>query len=144
MGKQIPIRTSAIIAGEEIILETGKLAALADGSVMLRCGDTMLLATVVSSEKAAEGQSFFPLSVDYREKFAAGGRIPGNFFKREARPSDYEVLISRLVDRAIRPMFSEYFLCETQINVILISGEADRLPDAYAAMAASAALMVSH
>lgn len=144
MGKQIPIRTSAIIAGEEIILETGKLAALADGSVMLRCGNTMLLATVVSSEKAAEGQSFFPLSVDYREKFAAGGRIPGNFFKREARPSDYEVLISRLVDRAIRPMFSEYFLCETQINVILISGEADRLPDAYAAMAASAALMVSN
>ena len=86
MGQQIPIRSSAVIAGQEVILETGKLAALADGSVMLRFGNTMLLATAVAAEKANENQDFFPLTVEYREKFAAGGRIPGNFFKREARP----------------------------------------------------------
>jgi polyribonucleotide nucleotidyltransferase len=144
MGQQIPIRSTAVIAGQEIILETGKLAALADGSVMLRIGNTMLLATAVAAEKANEGQDFFPLTVEYREKFAAGGRIPGNFFKREARPSDYEILTSRLIDRAIRPMFPEHFLCNTEVNVILISGEHDTLPDAFAAFAASAALMVSN
>jgi polyribonucleotide nucleotidyltransferase len=143
MGQQIPIRVSGTIAGKEFILETGKLAALADGSVMLRCGNTMLLATVVAAHKASEGQDFFPLSVDYREKFAAGGRIPGNFFKREARPSDYEILISRLIDRAIRPLFPEHYLCETQVNVILISADSEILPDALAAFAASAAIMVS-
>ena len=144
MGQQIPIRTSAVIAGKEIILETGKLAALSDGSVVLRYGNTMLLATAVAAEKANEGQDFFPLTVEYREKFAAGGRIPGNFFKREARPSDYEILISRLIDRAIRPMFPEHFLCNTEVNVILISGEYETLPDSLAALAASAALMVSN
>lgn len=143
MGQQIPIRTTATIAGKEIILETGKLAALTDGSVMLRVGNTMLLATAVAVEKAMPNQSFFPLSVDYREKFASAGRIPGNFFKREARPSDYEILVSRLIDRAIRPLFPEHYLCETQVFIYLISGDNEILPDCYAAMAASAALMVS-
>jgi len=144
MGQQIPNRVSASIAGKEIILENGKLAALCDGSVMLKCGNTMLLATAVAAEKANEGQDFFPLTVEYREKFASGGRIPGNFFKREARPSDYEILISRLIDRAIRPMFPEHFLCNTEVNVVLISGDKETLPDSYAALAASAALMTSN
>ena len=144
MGQQIPNRVSASIAGKEIILENGKLAALCAGSVMLKCGNTMLLATAVAAEKANEGQDFFPLTVEYREKFASGGRIPGNFFKREARPSDYEILISRLIDRAIRPMFPEHFLCNTEVNVVLISGDKETLPDSYAALAASAALMTSN
>lgn len=143
MGKQTPTTLSRNIAGKEITLENGKLAMLADGSILLRHGNTMLLATVCSDKKAREGQSFFPLSVEYREKFASAGRIPGNFFKREARPSDYEVLISRLIDRAIRPLFPETYLNETQIFVTLISGEKEVMPDAYAAFAASAALMVS-
>jgi polyribonucleotide nucleotidyltransferase len=143
MGKQTPTVLSRNIAGKEISLEHGKLAMLADGSILLRHGNTMILATVCSDKKAREGQSFFPLSVEYREKFAAAGRIPGNFFKRETRPSDYEVLISRLIDRAIRPLFPDTYLNETQIFVTLISGEKEVLPDAYAAFAASAALMMS-
>lgn len=143
MGKQTPTVLSRTIAGKEISLEHGKLAMLADGSILLRHGNTMILATVCSDKKAKDGQSFFPLSVEYREKFAAAGRIPGNFFKRETRPSDYEVLISRLIDRAIRPLFPDTYLNETQIFVTLISGDKDVLPDAYAAFAASAALMMS-
>lgn len=143
MGKQTPTVLSRTIAGKEISLEHGKLAMLADGSILVRQGNTMLLATVCSDKKAKEGQSFFPLSVEYREKFAAAGRVPGNFFKRETRPSDYEVLISRLIDRAIRPLFPETYLNETQIFVTLISGDKDTHPDALAAFAASAALMVS-
>lgn len=144
MGKQIPITTSFTLPdGQEVIIETGKLATQADGSVVVRIGDTMLFASVVSAKEAKEGQSFFPLSVDYQEKFAAAGRIPGNFFRREARLSNYEILISRLVDRAIRPLFPEGYMNETQIILNLISGEEQVLPDAYAALAASAALAVS-
>lgn len=143
MGKQTPTLLSRTIAGQEITLEHGKLAMLADGSIVVRQGNTMLLATVCSDKKAKDGQSFFPLSVEYREKFAAAGRVPGNFFKREARPSDTEILISRLIDRAIRPLFPDNYLNETQIFVTLISGEKEVLPDALAAFAASAALMVS-
>ena len=143
MGKQTPTTLTQVFAGKEITLEQGKLAALADGSVVLRHGKTMLLATVCSDHKAREGQGFFPLSVEYREKFASAGRIPGNFFKRETKPSDYEVLVSRLIDRAIRPLFPDNYLNDTQIFVTLISGEADVLPDALAAFAASAALTVS-
>ncbi len=144
MGQQIPIKTSFDLPdGRTVTLETGKLAAQADGSVMVRIGNTMLLATVVSTKEMKEGQSFFPLSVDYQEKFASAGRIPGNFFRRETKLSDYEVLISRLVDRAIRPLFPESYMYETQIIINLISGEKDTLPDAYAALAASAALAVS-
>lgn len=129
--------------GREIIVETGKLARQADGSVVLRLGNTMLLATVVSSDKPVEGADFLPLSVDYQEKFASTGKVPGGFLKRESRLSDYEILISRLVDRAIRPLFPDDYHAETQIMIYLISGDESALPDALAAFAASAALSVS-
>ena len=145
MGQQIPITTSFQLPdGREVTIETGKLAAQADGSVVVRIGKTMLFATVVSSKDIREGQDFFPLSVDYQEKFAAAGRIPGNFFRRETKLSDYEVLISRLVDRAIRPLFPDGYMNDTQIIINLISAEKDVLPDAFAALAASAALSVSN
>jgi polyribonucleotide nucleotidyltransferase len=115
----------------------------ADGSVVLRMGDTMLLATVVASQKGKEGADFLPLSVDYQEKFASTGKIPGGFLKRESRLSDYEILISRLVDRAIRPLFPSDYHAETQVMIYLISGDQNSLPDALAAFAASAALAVS-
>ncbi len=145
MGLQTPISTSFNLPnGEVVTLETGKLATQAHGSCVVKIGDTMLFCSVVSASEAKEGQSFFPLSVDYQEKFASAGRIPGNFFKRETRLSDYEVLTSRLVDRAIRPLFPDGYMNETQVIINLISGELDRLPDAYAALAASTALSVSN
>lgn len=144
MGQKIPISTSFDLPdGRTITIETGKLASQADGSVVVRMGDTMIFATAVSAREAREGQSFFPLSVDYQEKFAAAGRVPGNFFRRETKLNDYEVLISRLVDRAIRPLFPEGYMNETQIILNLISGETEVLPDAMAALAASAAMTVS-
>jgi len=144
MGQMIPISSSFNLPdGRKVTLETGKLASLADGSVVVRIDDTMLFATVVSSKEAKAGQDFFPLSVDYQEKFAASGRIPGNFFRRETKISDYEVLISRLVDRAIRPLFPDGYMNDTQVIINQISGDKDNLPDAYAALAASAALAVS-
>ncbi|MBX2926234.1 MAG: polyribonucleotide nucleotidyltransferase [Saprospiraceae bacterium] len=144
MGLQIPISTSFNLPdGREVTLETGKLATLADGSVVVRIGNTMLFAVTVADKKPREGQSFFPLSVDYQEKFASAGRIPGNFFRREAKISDYEVLICRLVDRAIRPLFPDNYLNDTQVMINLISSDKNVKPDAYAALAASAALTVS-
>jgi len=131
------------VGNVEISIETGKLAKQADGSVIVRIGDTMLLATVVAKQEAADNVDFMPLSVDYQEKYAALGRFPGGFFKREARPSEYETLISRLIDRALRPMFPDDFHAETQVLVFLISADKDTPPDAYAALAASSALMVS-
>ena len=129
--------------GRSITIETGKLARQAHGSVTLRLGNTILLATVVSNQDPVEGADFLPLSVDYQEKFAAAGKIPGGFLKREGKLSDYEVLISRLVDRAIRPLFPDDYHSETQVTIQLISGELDSLPDALAAFAASSALSVS-
>lgn len=129
--------------GRTIEIETGKLAKQADGSVVVKMGDTMLLATVVSSPEAKEGVDFLPLSVDYQEKYAATGRIPGGFLRREARLSDYEVLISRLVDRALRPLFPEDYHADTQVMISLISADKDIMPDALAGLAASAALAVS-
>lgn len=129
--------------GRTISIETGKLAKQADGAVVVRMGDTMLLATVVSSKEAKEGVDFLPLSVDYQEKFASAGKVPGGFLKREGRLSDYEVLISRLVDRAIRPMFNDDYHADTQIMIQLISGDQAAPPDALAALAASSALAVS-
>ncbi len=129
--------------GRVITIETGKLAKQADGSVVVRMGDTMLLATVVAKKDAAENVDFMPLSVDYQEKYAAMGRFPGGFFKREARPSEYEILVSRLVDRALRPLFPDDFHAEVQVQISLISGEKTTAPDALAALAASAALAVS-
>jgi polyribonucleotide nucleotidyltransferase len=145
MGKQIPIRTTFNLPdGREIALETGKLAAQADGAVMLQMGNTMLLCTIVSALKAKEGQPFFPLSVDYQEKYAAVGRIPGNFFRREARISDYEILISRLVDRALRPLFPDGYMNDTQVIINLISADKDIMPDALAGLVCSAAVAVSN
>jgi len=144
MGKINPTVTSFKLPdGQEVILETGKLASQAHGSVVVKIGKTMLFCSVVSAFEAREGQSFFPLSVDYQEKFSAVGRIPGNFFRRESRLSDYEVLICRLVDRAIRPLFPDGYMNDTQVIINLISGEVETLPDAYAALAASTALTIS-
>jgi polyribonucleotide nucleotidyltransferase len=129
--------------GRSIVIETGKLAKQADGAVVVRMGDTMLLATVVSATEAKEDVDFMPLSVEYKEKFSAAGRFPGGFLKRETRPGDYEILISRLIDRALRPLFPDDYHAETFVNVTLFSAEATVMPDALAGLAASAALSVS-
>ncbi|TCO07712.1 polyribonucleotide nucleotidyltransferase [Natronoflexus pectinivorans] len=129
--------------GRSIVIETGKLAKQADGSVIVRMGNTYLLATVVSAQEAKPGTDFMPLSVEYREKFSAIGRFPGGFQKRESRPSDYEILVSRLVDRALRPLFPEDYHADTFVNVSLISADKESTPDALAGLAASAALAVS-
>lgn len=129
--------------GRLITIETGKLAKQADGSVVLRQGETMLLATVVSAKEAKEGVDFMPLTVDYRENYAAAGKFPGGFFKREARPSEYEILVSRLIDRAMRPMFPDNYHADTQVLVTLISLDKEILPDALACLAGAAALAVS-
>ncbi len=131
------------IDGREVTIETGRLARQADGAVTVRCGNSILLATVCATEKPKEGQDFFPLSVDYMEKFSSAGRIPGSFFKREGRLNDYEILTSRLIDRALRPLFPEDYLCEVQVIVTLISSDAEIMPDSMACLAASAALAVS-
>jgi polyribonucleotide nucleotidyltransferase len=130
--------------GRTITLETGRLARQADGSVLLKMGNTMLLATVVSATEAKEDTDFMPLSVEYKEKYASLGRIPGGFLKRESRPSDYEILISRLVDRALRPLFPDDYHAETFVTITLISADKDVMPDAFAGLAASAALAVSN
>ena len=129
--------------GREVTIETGKIARQAHGAVTVRCGNAILLATVVATSEPKPGQSFFPLTVDYQEKFASAGRIPGSFFKREGRISDYEILISRLIDRALRPLFPEDYFCEVQVIVTLISSDPEVMPDALACLAASAALAVS-
>ena len=136
--------TFELADGRSISLETGKLAKQADGSVVVKMGNTMLLATVVSKEEAKEGTDFLPLSVDYQEKFAAAGRFPGGFFKREARLNDYEILTSRLVDRALRPLFPSDYHADTQVLISLISGEKNILPDALACLAAAAAITISN
>jgi polyribonucleotide nucleotidyltransferase len=143
MQSQAIIKTIEMPDGRQITIETGRLARQADGAVVVRMNNTMLLATAVSAKEAKEDADFFPLSVDYQEKYAATGRIPGGFLKREGKLSDYEILISRLIDRAIRPLFPDDYLAETQINVILLSADDKDMPDALAALAASAALAVS-
>ncbi|MBS1535748.1 MAG: polyribonucleotide nucleotidyltransferase [Bacteroidetes bacterium] len=142
----IPKATTEVIDlgdGRTISIETGKLAKQADGSVVVRSGDCMLLATAVSARTANPGVDFLPLTVDYREKFAAAGRFPGGFFKREARPSDAEVLTMRLVDRVLRPLFPDDYHAETQVMIQLMSHDENVMPDALAGLAASAALAVS-
>ncbi|NWJ50054.1 MAG: polyribonucleotide nucleotidyltransferase [Bacteroidetes bacterium] len=129
--------------GRTISIETGKLAKQADGSAVVRMGDTMLLATVVANKNAAENVDFLPLSVEYRERYAAAGKFPGGFFKREAKPSDHEVLTARLIDRALRPLFPSDFHAEIQVIITLISADNDVMPDALACLAASAAIAVS-
>ncbi len=129
--------------GRIITIETGKLAKQADGSVLVRMGNTMLLATVVAAIDAKEDTDFMPLSVEYKEKYAASGRFPGGFMKREARAGDYEILVSRLIDRALRPLFPDDYHAEVFVNVMLLSADNDTAPDALAGLAASAALSVS-
>ncbi|MGB1102657.1 MAG: polyribonucleotide nucleotidyltransferase [Crocinitomicaceae bacterium] len=129
--------------GREISIETGKLAKQADGSVVVRCGGTMILSTVVSNHDAKDGVDFLPLTVDYREKFAAGGKIPGGYLKREGRPSDDEILVMRLVDRALRPLFPDDYHADTQLMMQLISFDGVNMPDSLAGFAASAAIAVS-
>ncbi|MDP9955330.1 polyribonucleotide nucleotidyltransferase [Epilithonimonas hungarica] len=129
--------------GREITIETGKLAKQADGSVVVKMGGTMLLATVVANKEANPGVDFLPLTVDYREKFYAGGKIPGNFFRREARPSDQEILTMRLVDRVLRPLFPEDFHAEVQVMISLISYDGESIPDDLAGLAASSAIAIT-
>ncbi|MEO7082123.1 MAG: polyribonucleotide nucleotidyltransferase, partial [Flavobacteriales bacterium] len=136
-------KTITLSDGRTITLETGILAKQADGSVTVRCGDTILLATVVATKEARDGIDFLPLQVEYREKYSAAGRYPGGFFKRENRPSDGEVLVSRLVDRALRPLFNEDFHGDTQVQISLMSTDKKNPSDALACLAASAALAVS-
>ncbi|HBL74725.1 MAG: polyribonucleotide nucleotidyltransferase [Bacteroidetes bacterium GWF2_42_66] len=140
---QAIIKTIDLGDGRTISIETGRLAKQADGSVVVRMGDTMLLATVVSAREANENVDFMPVSVDYREKFSAAGRFPGGFLKRESRPSDDEILVARLVDRAIRPLFPEDYHAETAVMISLISVDPDVMPDSLAGLAASAAIAVS-
>ena len=135
--------TFDIGGGRMVTIETGKLARQADGAVTVRQGNSIILATVVANKEPKEGQDFFPLSVDYQEKFASAGRIPGSFFKREARLNDYEILTSRLIDRALRPLFPEDYFCEVQVLLSLVSSDAEVMPDSLACLAASAALAVS-
>ena len=137
-------KTFTMPDGQEITLETGKLAKQAHGSAVIRMGGTMLLATVVSNEEAKEGVDFMPLTVEYQEKYASTGKFPGGFFKREARPSEYEILISRLVDRALRPLFPDDYHSDTQVMIQLISSDQKHLPDSLACLAASTAMAVSN
>ena len=129
--------------GRKITIETGKLAKQAHGSAVVTMGKAMLLATVVSNYDAREGVDFLPLSVDYQEKFASAGRIPGGFLKREGRLSDHEILVCRLVDRVLRPLFPSDYHAETQVMISMISSDPTVMPDALAALAASAAISVS-
>ena len=139
-----PVRKTITLAdGREIMIETGKLAKQADGAVVLKQGDTMLLATVVAAKDAKEGTDFMPLQVEYKEKYAACGRYPGGFMKREGKANDSEILVARLIDRALRPLFPADYHAEVYVTVTLISADKDIQPDALAGLAASAALAVS-
>ena len=137
------IETINLPNGQRVEISTGKLAKQADGSVVVKCGDMMLLATAVSKKEPTPDADFMPLTVEYQEKYAAAGRFPGGFLKRESRPSEYEILIARLVDRALRPIFPENYHAETQVLVYLISADPNYPPDAFASLAASAALTIS-
>ena len=137
------VKSIALADGRIITLETGKLAKQADGAVVLRMGKTMMLATVTAAKEANPGVDFMPLQVEYREKFSAFGRYPGGFMKREGRPSEHEILVCRLVDRALRPLFPEDYHAEVFVNITLYSSDGEDMPDALAGLAASAALAVS-
>jgi len=133
----------AAVGNMQVKISTGKMAKQANGAVVVQSGDTMVLVTAVAAKEAKEGQDFFPLTVNYTEKAYAGGRIPGGFFKREARPADAETLICRLIDRPIRPLFPENFLNDTQIIATVLSAEEDHDPAILAMIGASAALGIS-
>jgi len=143
MAQQGIKHTFTMADGTAISLETGKLATQAHGSIELRCGNCVILATVVANKDPKDGQDFFPLSVDYQEKFGGAGRIPGSFHRREGKLSDYEILISRIVDRALRPLFPEDYFCDVQVAITLMSADKEILPDALAGLAAAAALAIT-
>src|SRR4030081_1058723 len=136
-------KVTAQIGSTQVSIETGKIAKLADGSVVVSCGDTMVLASAVSATQIKEGQDWFPLTVDYREKAAAAGKFPGGYFKREGRPTEKEILTSRLIDRPIRPIFPKGWYNEVQVQCIVLSANGENDPDMLAVLGASAALMVS-
>src|SRR5689334_4022117 len=131
------------IGSTQISIETGKIAKLADGSVIVSCGETIVLTSAVSATTVKEGQDFFPLTVDYREKAAAVGKFPGGYFKREGRPSEKETLTSRMTDRPLRPLFPKNYFYDTQIISILLSADGENDPDILSINGASAALCVS-
>src|SRR6266536_6703411 len=136
-------KVMAQIGANSISIETGKIAKLADGSVVVSCGETMVMASAVSATTIKEGQDFFPLTVDYREKAAAAGKFPGGYFKREGRPTEKEILTSRLIDRPIRPVFPKGWYNEVQVQCMVLSADGENDPDMIALAGASAALMVS-
>ena len=131
------------INGKKIILETGKIARQADGAIIATCGETMVLATAVGAKNLKDGQDYFPLSVNYQEKYYAAGKIPGGYFKREARPTEAETLISRLIDRPIRPLFPSSFMNEVQLLPTVLSYDGENQPDILSIIASSAALAIS-
>jgi polyribonucleotide nucleotidyltransferase len=136
-------KVTAQIGANSISIETGKIAKLADGSVIVSCGETMVLASAVSATTNKEGQDFFPLTVDYREKAAAAGKFPGGYFKREGRPTEKETLTSRMTDRPLRPLFPQGYFYDTQVISILLSADGENDPDILSMNGASAALTVS-
>src|SRR5438034_3479958 len=136
-------RVVAQVGGKEIIIETGKFAKQADGAVTVQLGETIVMVAAVGAAKAKPGQEFFPLTVDYREKAAAAGKFPGGYFKREGRPTEKEILTSRLIDRPIRPLFPKGWYNEVQVQCIVLSADGDNDPDMLAVVGASAALMAS-
>src|SRR6266581_2633111 len=136
-------KVTAQIGATHISIETGKIAKLADGAVVVSCGDTMVFTSAVSAATMKEGQDWFPLTVDYREKAAAVGKIPGGYFKREGRPSEKEILTARMTDRPLRPLFPKGYLYDTQIIGVLLSADGENDPDILSINGASAALMVS-
>src|SRR3954466_11923720 len=143
MAKKRYLKESIKLGSQELIVETGKVAKQADGSVIIRYGDTMLLVAAVSGRSAREGLDFFPLTVEYRENSFAAGRIPGNYFRREGRPSEKEVLTCRMIDRPVRPLFADGYRFETQIVASVISADSDNDPDVIAITGASCALYLS-
>ena len=136
-------KVTAQLGDKQIIIETGKLAKQADGSVTVQLGETIVLVAAVAATKAKEGQDFFPLTVDYREKAAAAGKFPGGYFKREGRPTEKEILTSRLIDRPIRPLFPRGWYNEVQVQSIVLSADGENDPDMLSLVGASAALLVS-
>jgi polyribonucleotide nucleotidyltransferase len=136
-------KVTAQIGATQVSIETGKIAKLADGAVIVSCGDTMVLASAVSAATMKEGQDYFPLTVDYREKAAAAGKFPGGYFKREGRPTEKETLTSRMIDRPLRPLFPQGYFYDTQVISLLLSADGENDPDILAINGASAALCIS-
>src|SRR5438034_7546398 len=139
----MPEKIIATVGDKQITIETGKLAKQADGAVTVQLGETIVVVAAVAASKAKEGQDFFPLTVDYREKAAAAGRFPGGYFKREGRPTEKEILTSRLTDRPIRPLFPKGMYNEVQVQSIMLSADGENDPDVLSIIGASAALVVS-